>query len=315
MTSVGGTSLAIGKHDNYEGETSWGTFLNPLTVSSTGQSSWAFTPGDTLDELTNGLYDGSTGGGVATAYAQPWYQQRVVPTSLAETEVTSTPVTYNTGTTTFGTIMLAYNESLTTASSPRRVTPDVSALADPSTGVAVGETTAGPDNAQGVPGPDKFYISRIGGTSVASPIFAGIEADAQQAAGFPIGFANPAIYGLDAHSSSAFHNVTDHPGGASYYEVRSNYTDASNETLPLVTYLRQHGRERVHRQQRHLPADPGGRAGGRVPGPPERHREPGKRTAGERRLQRRDRRRVPRQLHRGVPVQPRVLGQPALGRS
>ena len=63
----------------------------------------------------------------------------------------------------------------------------------------------------------------------------------QQAAGFPIGFANPAIYGLDAHSSSAFHNVTDHPGGASYYEVRSNYTDASNETLPLVTYLRQMG--------------------------------------------------------------------------
>jgi subtilase family serine protease len=241
VTSVGGTSLAIGKQDNYEGETSWGTFLNPLTVSSTGQSSWAFTPGDTLDELTNGLYDGSTGGGVATAYAQPWYQQHVVPTSLADTEVTSTPVTYNTGTTTFGTIILAYNESLTTASSPRRVTPDVSALADPSTGVAVGETTAGPDNAQGVPGPDQFYISRIGGTSVASPIFAGIEADAQQAAGFPIGFANPAIYGLDAHSSSAFHNVTDHPGGASFYEVRSNYTDPYNETLPLVTYLRQMG--------------------------------------------------------------------------
>jgi subtilase family serine protease len=241
VTSVGGTSLAIGKHDNYEGETSWGTFLDPLTVSSTGQSSWAFTPGDTVDELTNGLYDGSTGGGVATAYAQPWYQQGVVPTSLADTEVTSTPVTYATGTTTYGNIILAYNESLTTASSPRRVTPDVSALADPSTGVAVGETTAGPDNAQGVPGPDEFYISRIGGTSVASPIFAGIEADAQQAAGSPIGFANPAIYGLDAHNSSAFHNVTDHPGGASLYEVRSNYTDPSNETLPLVTYLRQMG--------------------------------------------------------------------------
>ena len=84
MTSVGGTSLAIGKHENYEGETAWGTFLNPLTVSSTGQSSWAFTPGDTVDELTNGLYDGSTGGGVAYAYAQPWYQRGVVPTSLAD---------------------------------------------------------------------------------------------------------------------------------------------------------------------------------------------------------------------------------------
>jgi len=268
VTSVGGTSLAIGKNDNYEGETSWGTFLNPLTVSSTGQSSWAFTPGDTVDELTNGLYDGSTGGGVAYAYAQPWYQRGVVPTSLADTLVTSTPVTYNTGTTTYGTVTLAYNESLTTASSPRRVTPDVSALADPSTGVAVGETTAGPDNAQGVPGPDKFYISRIGGTSVASPIFAGIEADAQQAAGQPIGFANPAIYGLDAHTSRTFHNVTDHPGGASYYEVRSNYTDPSNETLPLVTYLRQLGADGYTGSNVTFPAIPAGALGAGSPALP-----------------------------------------------
>ncbi|HTW02007.1 MAG TPA: S53 family peptidase [Streptosporangiaceae bacterium] len=268
VTSVGGTSLAIGKNDNYEGETSWGTFLNPLTVSSTGQSSWAFTPGDTVDELTNGLYDGSTGGGVAYAYAQPWYQRGVVPTSLADTLVTSTPVTYNTGTTTYGTVTLAYNESLATASSPRRVTPDVSALADPSTGVAVGETTAGPDNAQGVPGPDKFYISRIGGTSVASPIFAGIEADAQQAAGQPIGFANPAIYGLDAHTSRTFHNVTDHPGGASYYEVRSNYTDPSNETLPLVTYLRQLGADGYTGSNVTFPAIPAGALGAGSPALP-----------------------------------------------
>jgi subtilase family serine protease len=261
VTAVGGTSLAIGKQDNYEGETSWGTFLNPLTVSSKGKSSWAFAPTDTVDELTNGLYDGSSGGGVATAYAQPWYQKHVVPTALAETEVTSTPITYNTGTATFGTLTLAFNESLTTASSPRRVTPDVSALADPSTGVAVGETLFGPDNAQGVPGPEKFYISRIGGTSVASPIFAGIEADAQQAAGFPLGFANPAIYGLDARSSSAFHNVVDNPGGATFYEVRSNYTDPYNETLPLVTYLRTLGADGFTGNNVTFPAIPAGALG------------------------------------------------------
>ena len=198
---------------------------------------------------------------MSTAYAQPWYQKNVVPTRLAETEVTSTPVTFNTGTTTFGTVTLAYNESLTRASSPMRVTPDVSALADPSTGVAVGETLFGPDNAQGVPGPEKFYLSRIGGTSVASPIFAGIEADAQQAAGQPIGFANPAIYGLDARSSGAFHNVTDNPDGATFYEVRSNYTDPINETLPLVTYPAHTGRGRLHRQERHLPGVPAGALG------------------------------------------------------
>jgi subtilase family serine protease len=259
VTSVGGTSLAIGKNDNYEGETSWGTFLNPLSVNSNGESSWTFAPTDTRDELLNGLYDGSSGGGVSTAYAQPWYQKNVVPTKLAETEVTSTPITFNAGS--FGTVTLAYNESLTTASSPMRVTPDVSALADPSTGVAVGETLFGPDNAQGVPGPEKFYLSRIGGTSVASPIFAGIEADAQQAAGSAIGFANPAIYGLDAHNSSAFHNVTDNLGGGTAYELRSNYTDPDNETLPLVTYLRTLGADGFTGRHVTFPAVPAGALG------------------------------------------------------
>jgi subtilase family serine protease len=261
VTAVGGTSLAIGKNENYEGETSWGTFLNPLTVNSNGKSSWTFAATDTRDEVTNFLYDGSSGGGVADDYAQPWYQKNVVPTSLAETEVTTTPITYNTGTATYGTVTLGWNESLTTASSPRRVTPDVSALADPSTGVAVGETLFGPDNAQGVPGPEKFYISRIGGTSVASPIFAGIEADAQQAAGYPLGFANPAIYGLDASSSGAFHNVIDNPGGANFYEVRSNYTDADNETLPLVTYLRALGADGFTGSHVTFPAVPAGALG------------------------------------------------------
>jgi subtilase family serine protease len=268
VTSVGGTSLAIGKNDNYEGETSWGTFLNPLSVSSSGKSSWTFAPTDTRDELVNGLYDGSSGGGVSTAYAQPWYQKNVVPTRLAETEVTSTPITYNTGTTTYGTLTLAYNESLTRASSPMRVTPDVSALADPSTGVAVGETLFGPDNAQGVPGPEKFYISRIGGTSVASPIFAGIEADAQQAAGQPIGFANPAIYGLDASNSGAFHNITDNPGGTTFYELRSNYTDPDNETLPLVTYLRTLGADGFTGSNVTFPAVPAGALGAGSPALP-----------------------------------------------
>ena len=261
VTSVGGTSLAIGQDENYEGETAWGTFLNPLTVSSKGKSSWTFAPTGTRAEVENYDYDGSSGGGVADAYAQPWYQQHVVPTSLAETEVTSTPVTYNTKTTAYGTVTLGFNESLTTASSPRRVIPDVSALADPSTGIAVGETLYGPDNAKGVPGPEKFYISRIGGTSLASPTFAGIEADAQQAAGHPIGFANPAIYRLDGWNSNAFHTVTDNPGGTTAYEVRSNYTDSYNETLPLVTYLRALGEDGYTGSKVTFPAVPAGALG------------------------------------------------------
>jgi len=129
----------------------------------------------------------------------------------------------------------------------------------------VGETLFGPDNKKGVPGPEKFYLSRIGGTSVASPIFAGIEADAQQAARYPIGFANPAIYGLDAHTSSAFHNVSDHPGGAAFYEVRSNYTDPNNEKVPLLTYLRGLGDNGFTGRNVTFPAVP---AGALAPGSP-----------------------------------------------
>jgi subtilase family serine protease len=119
-----------------------------------------------------------------------------------------------------------------------------------------------------VPGPEKFYISRIGGTSVASPIFAGIEADAQQAAGFPLGFANPAIYGLDAWSPGAFHTITDNPGGTTAYEIRSNYTDPYNETLPLVTYLRTLGADGFTGSNVTFPAIPAGALGAGSPALP-----------------------------------------------
>jgi subtilase family serine protease len=227
VTSVGGTSLAIGSKDNYEFETGWGTVLDQLPA---GAKNWAFPPksslgtSDPLDAAEN--YDGSSGGGVSAVYTQPWYQKGVVPTKLAETEVKSTPVNYK------GTLV-AFTESVTKAKAPMRVTPDVSALADPSTGTAVGETLFGPDNSKGVPGPLEFRISRIGGTSLASPTFAGIEADAQQAYGRSIGFANPAIYALDKVGKT-FHDVTDTVGGAQQYEVRTNYSNPDTPNDPPV---------------------------------------------------------------------------------
>lgn len=209
VTSVGGTSLAIGKANNYEFETSWGTVLDPLTTSSSG-SAWDFTPPGTGSDVKS-FYDGSGGGGVSTAYAQPAYQAGVVPGGLA----TQVP------------------EGSTTT--PMRVIPDVSALADPSTGFLVGETLFGPNKSG-----EQFYLSRIGGTSLASPTFAGIEADAQQAAGHALGFANPAIYALARANGAdhAFNDVVSHSG---VYEVRSNYSDPYNELGPLLTYLRDLG--------------------------------------------------------------------------
>lgn len=202
VTSVGGTSLAIGSRNNYEWETSWGTLLDPLAAR---KASWQFTPPGEYPQY----YAGSSGGGVSTYFTQPPYQAGVVPNKLA----TTLP-------------------SGATATQPMRVVPDVSALADPSTGFLVGQTVLQPNGTTYA-----FSLSRIGGTSVACPTFAGIEADAQQAAGHPLGFANPVIY--QRYGTSAFHDVTNHPRGPGYLaEVRNNYTDPATKKGPILTYLR-----------------------------------------------------------------------------
>jgi subtilase family serine protease len=204
VTAVGGTSLAIGPRNNYEWELPWGTVLDPLAAGAL-----TYTPPPSASDVEN-YYDGSSGGGVSTVYREPWYQRWVVPNSLA----TDVP------------------EGSTTT--PMRVVPDVSALADPSTGMLVGETTLNPSGSGSA-----FYLSRIGGTSVASPTFAGIEADAQQAAGYDLGFANPAIY--LRHGSPAFHDVTEYtPQGPAtqQFEYRNNYTDPATAAGPINTYLR-----------------------------------------------------------------------------
>ena len=203
VTSVGGTSLAIGPTSNYEWETSWGTLLDPLAAT---RASWQFSP---PGQYPQG-YDGSSGGGVSTFFAQPNYQAGVVPNSLAEALPNGA-----------------------TASEPMRVVPDVSAVADPGTGLLVGQTTLQPNGTT-----DAFSLSRVGGTSIACAIFAGLEADAQQAAGHAIGFANPAIY--QRYGTKAFNDVTNDPLGPSLHlaEVSNTYTNPATKGGPLITDLR-----------------------------------------------------------------------------
>src|SRR5262249_5939609 len=66
---------------------------------------------------------------------------------------------------------------------------DVSLDGDPNTGMLIGETQSFPDGTY-------YDTFRIGGTSLSSPLFAGVQADASEAAGGRLGFANPAIYQL-----------------------------------------------------------------------------------------------------------------------
>ncbi|OXM44268.1 hypothetical protein CFP71_40660 [Amycolatopsis thailandensis] len=87
-------------------------------------------------------------------------------------------------------------------SGARRAVPDIAALADAYTGFGVGST---------VPGQGYFEYAS-GGTSLASPLLAGMIATAAQAAGTDrIGFVNPAIY--DLAGTSAIADVKHRTGG------------------------------------------------------------------------------------------------------
>jgi subtilase family serine protease len=64
-----------------------------------------------------------------------------------------------------------------------RAVPDVAALGDPQTGMLVGQTQTFPDGT--------YYDEyRVAGTSLSSPIFAGLMALADQKKGSPHGFAD-----------------------------------------------------------------------------------------------------------------------------
>ena len=78
--------------------------------------------------------------------------------------------------------------------------PDVAADAHPATGMtlAVSESTASPSS------------SPASGTSAAAPLWAALIALADQYAGHPLGFVNPAIYRIGRSTSyhQAFHDIT-----------------------------------------------------------------------------------------------------------
>jgi hypothetical protein len=66
---------------------------------------------------------------------------------------------------------------------------------------------------------------RIGGTSLSSPMFAGVVADADQAAGGSLGFVNPALYKVETHDPSAIYDVV--PGGRQAL-ARADYVNGVN---------------------------------------------------------------------------------------
>ena len=139
-----------------------------------------------------------SGGGVSRLFPEPAYQVGVVPSSVFAAQGRS-----------------------------GRAVPDIAAVGDPNTGLLIGETQTFPD------GTIKYSEYRIGGTSLSSPLIAGIMALADQKAGHPHGFVNPLLYSIP---SSAFNDVT-HPA-STVAVVRTNYNNGVDATAGLSFVLR-----------------------------------------------------------------------------
>jgi subtilase family serine protease len=106
------------------------------------------------------------------------------------------------------------------------VVPDISVDADPTTGMLVGETQTFPDGV--------YYDQyRIGGTSLASPLFSGLVADANQLDHFDHGFLNPVLYQFTSRTG-AIKDVTHVGGGA----VRVDYVNGVDATGGEVRSVR-----------------------------------------------------------------------------
>jgi len=137
------------------------------------------------------------GGGVSRIFAEPSYQVGVVPPAVFATQG-------RTG----------------------RAVPDISALGDPNTGYVIGETQTFPD------GSVKYSEYRVGGTSLAAPLIAGIMALADQAAGQPHGFANPLFY----CAAGAFTDIAS--PASTIAVVRTNFNNGVDATAGLSYRLR-----------------------------------------------------------------------------
>jgi subtilase family serine protease len=158
-----------------------------LFETGMGDSEAVLQHGTTWSDLPGTFLFGA-GGGTSNYFRQPYYQSAVVPYALAHNLLTG-----------------AYSAA------PMRVVPDVAMEGDLLAATMVGFTQQLPGGGTG------FAEAGYGGTSVATPLFAGLQADAQQAAGYPIGFANPALYAVSAQPGlHAFRDITDHPGGQTY---------------------------------------------------------------------------------------------------
>ena len=200
VTGVGGTTLEIVDLTGNKSEYGWGTYRALLTDVTVKSDTLIQDSG--VAEVTNfgftyddySFYAGA-GGGISLLESQPAYQAGVVSDALATTlNLAST-----------------FTEPLP---NPMRVSPDIAMVADPYTGYLYGQTYTIAGNAIADFGctpttkTQEYCENAIGGTSLASPLMAGVIAVIDQkrkATGEPVvGFANPWLYSVGSQSNGIY---------------------------------------------------------------------------------------------------------------
>jgi subtilase family serine protease len=155
-------------------------------------------------------FSGGAGGGVSTAYAEPSWQRGIVPASEA----------------TYGGV------------APGRVEPDVSMVADSTTGILIGQTQHFAD------GHDGYGEYRIGGTSVSCPLFSGLVALAVTKAHHRLGLITPTLY-AKARTTTGRDRLFYDPvaiaragGRSTLANVRPDFTATDNPASKVIYSLR-----------------------------------------------------------------------------
>ena len=193
--TVGGTSLST-KTVEFPADLPYVTGVGGTSVLIGSRGQWVGEHGwqSAYSTLTNGAwtpappgtYSSGGGGGTSQLFTQPFYQAGKVPTSISEY---------------YG-------------STPMRAVPDISAAGDPNTGFEVGETQAFPDGTY-------WAQYRIGGTSLSSPLMAGVVAVADQFSHRSLGFINPVYYKL--LDTPALHDIV--APSSPLAQVRTDYAN------------------------------------------------------------------------------------------
>jgi subtilase family serine protease len=202
ITAVGGTTLEVGPGGNRAAEVGWSTgkqiLCGPVAAKNCGSA--------TTSEGAM-AFNAGAGGGTSYTYLQPSYQAGVVPAALA-----------------------LRNENLF-GPVPLRVEPDISMDADAQSGMLIGLTETFPSGV-------RYGQFKEGGTSLASPLLAGVIADTDQAAGGSVGFLNPTIYSVDVSHPAAFDDIVPPANPNTSAVIRVDYANTVNSADGYLVSLR-----------------------------------------------------------------------------